>query len=408
MTPVTRPTRGHTRRDALRLALFGAGAAALAGCGAPAARSAAPPATAPSSFWEGRTGSGRFTFANFAQYIDVDPDDPALRPSLELFTEETDIEVDYREVITDSATWFGRVGPQLQAGRSTGFDLMVNGTDVYLARLIDQGLLAPLDPARLPTFAEQAGAAFRDPPGDPGNRYTVPWQAGMTGIVYDPARVGREITSWEDLRDPALAGKVQMWSDIVQLPNVALLAVGVDPVASTEDDWVAARDWLVAQRESGVVRSYDQSTYLLALESGDVWASLGYSGDAHQLNLAGSSLEFVIPDEGGLLWTDNLCIPVTAENPVDALAYLDFVYRPEIAAMITEYVGFVTPVPAARDVLRRRAGEASGETAAALQAVADSPLVFPDEDTLSRLSAFRPLDDAEQERWNDLFLPVYQ
>ncbi|MEU6484188.1 spermidine/putrescine ABC transporter substrate-binding protein [Streptomyces sp. NPDC046887] len=407
-----RPAR-YSRRTLLRSALGAAALAPLAACSVPGARKDVPTgpaeiAAAVRDFWSGKRRTGRLDFANYTQYIDADPADQSRHPTLEEFTRRTGVKVTYQELIDDSASWFGKTQPLFASGEGIGHDLMVVGSDSYLTKYIELGYLAPLDHSRLPNFARHGGAAYKNSSFDPGNVYTVPWQSGMTGIGYDPAKVGRKITSWQDLRDPALRGKVGMWNDAVQMGNVALLAIGRDPETSTPEDWRRAADWLRGQRDAGMVRAYSTATYQSALQRGDLWASLVYSGDVYQANRSGSRLEFVIPEEGGLLWTDNLCLPVTAAGAVDALTYMDYAYRPEVAARITETVQFICPVPAARDVIVREAAAATGERRAALEALSTSPLVFPSESDQSRLRRMRVLERAEEKQWNALFEPIYQ
>ncbi|MFJ8542450.1 spermidine/putrescine ABC transporter substrate-binding protein [Streptomyces sp. NPDC093586] len=405
--------RGLSRRGLLRAAFGAAALAPLAACSVPGARVHVPTgkaeiAAAVSDFWTGEKRSGKLEFVNYTQYIDVDPADQGKHPTLDAFTRETGIRVAYDELIDDSASWFGKIQPEFASGQGIGYDLMVVGGDSYLTKYIQLGYLAPLDHSRLPHFARYGGAAFKNTSFDPGNVYTVPWQSGMTGIGYDPAQVGRKITSWQDLRDPKLKGRIGMWNDAIQMGNIALLATGVDPETSTLADWRKAAAWLREQRDAGMVRSYSTATYQSSLQRGDLAASLVYSGDVFQANQSGSALEFVIPEEGGLLWTDNLCIPSTAAHPVDALTYMDYVYRPEVAARISETVQFVCPVPAAQQVVARDAAAATGERRAVLEALSTSPLVFPTEDDEARLHHLRVLDQEEEKQWNALFEPIYQ
>jgi spermidine/putrescine transport system substrate-binding protein len=400
------------RRDLLRAALGSTALLGLSACGVAGARKPVPTgaeiAKAVNGYWSGRRRRGKLNFANYAQYIDVNPNSQNDHPTLDAFTRQTGIKVTYEELIDDDASWFGKLEPELAAGENIGHDLMVVGSDNYLRMYIELGYLAPLDHARLPNFTAHGGAAFKNSTFDPGNVYTVPWQAGMTGIGYDPAKVGRKITSWQDLLDPKLHGKVGMWNDAIQIGNIALLAIGVNPETSTVADWHKAAAWLRKQRDSGVVRAYSTSTYQASLQRGDLWASLVYSGDVFQANQSGSKLEFVIPDEGGLVWTDNLCIPITASHPVDAITYMDYVYRPEVAAQITETVQFVCPVPAAQQVIAQQAAAATGKRRGVLSTLSVSPLVFPTKADESNLRHLRVLDVKEAKQWNALFEPIYQ
>ena len=124
---------------------------------------------------------------------------------------------------------------------------------------------------------------------------------------------------------------------------------------------------------------------------------MGWSGDIFQLNLEGdaSGLQFCIPDEGVIIWTDNMCIPKGAENPVDAITYMDYVYQPDVQAVIEEYVNYICPVPAAQDVID--------------PALADSPLIFPTEEDLAKTHTYYVFKTPEeQQEWNALFQPIYQ
>nr|MDT0664062.1 spermidine/putrescine ABC transporter substrate-binding protein [Micromonospora sp. DSM 115978] len=295
---------------------------------------------------------------------------------MELFTAETGIRVDYREDIQENEGFFARIRPSLAENQPIGYDLMVITNGITLSRIIDLGYLAPLDHSKLPNFAANADSSVKDPSYDPGNVYTVAWQSGFTGIAYDPAAVGREITSYEDLFDPAFAGKVGMFGDNQDLPNLALVGMGIDPATSTPDDWRRAADKLIKQRDDGIVRDYYDQSYIDALSSGDLSISMAWSGDVFQAQASGTNLEFIIPSEGGMIWTDNMCIPKTAPHPVDAITYMDFAYRPEVAAMLAEYINYITPVPAAKDHFVD-------------PELAESPLIFPAQADLERVHYFR-------------------
>ncbi len=106
--------------------------------------------------------------------------------------------------------------------------------------------------------------------------------------------------------------------------------------------------------------TFFKQNYINALSTGDVVATMAWSGDIYQENAAGRAkgLQFSTPTDGGLIWTDNVVIPVGAQHPVDAITLMDYVYQPDVAAQITEWVAYITPVPSAKDsiVRRRRRG----------------------------------------------------
>jgi spermidine/putrescine transport system substrate-binding protein len=254
----------------------------------------------------------------------------------------------------------------------------------------------------MPNFHKYAGAVARDPSFDPGNRYTVTWQSGLTGIAYDPTKTGREITSVHDLFDPAFKGKVGMMSDDTELGAAGMLANGVEDQAnSTPDDWHAAADLLTKQRDDGIVRQYYDQSYIKALEDGDTWISQAWSGDVFQANHSGfPDLKFVVPKEGAMLWHDNCMIPLHAAHPADAMEWINFYYQPNIQAMIEDWVWYLCPVPDAQRVIATKLDD---------PAVANSPLVFPTKSEQSRFRDYYTFKNVEDhDEYTSIFDPIIQ
>jgi spermidine/putrescine transport system substrate-binding protein len=396
-----------TRRDLLRATGKGgaglAAAAVLAACGglstnaSPSAAVGSPSALPPLAY--------ELSIAQWPLYIDPGKNG-AKSPTLAAFEQETGIRVTYRENINDNAAFFGKLVPQMSAGQDPGYDL-ITLSDWVVVKMNRLGWLAPIDHSALPTVTANIGPAFADPAYDPGNAHSIPWQGGITGIAYDPSKTGRPLTKFADLWDPAFAGHVGMLTEMVDTMNLTLLSLGVDIQNATIDDAARAQAKLIEQRDAGIVRQYYGQDYTRALSQGDVWATMAWSGDVFQLKLSNPGLEFVVPEEGGILWVTPMEILRTAAHPTDAHAFLDFVYRPEIAAAITEYVAYVTPVPAVQDIVRQHA--AAAKTSARrnyLSYLAESPLVFPTDDMLANLFSYKVLSGSEEQQWENLFSQV--
>jgi spermidine/putrescine transport system substrate-binding protein len=391
-----------SRRSFLRAAGVGAGAlslsALLAACGGDGGGGST---ASPSFDWSTQKQAGDVTFVNWPLYIDSEVTKSTgerTHPTLELFTEQTGIDVSYLPQIQSYEEFHAKIFPLLAAGQSTGYDLIMTGVPKWFPILIGRHDLIPLDQTRLTNFRAHAAAKYRDPSYDPGNRFGIPYQSGITGIGYDIAATGREITSLQDLFDPEFSGKVGMFRDTVDTPCMALLALGIDPPESTQADWQKAVDLLTKQRDDGIVRQYYGQGYIGALQTGEVALTLAWSADVLQSQNSGyDNLRFVVPEEGGLLWTDIMAIPVAAEHPVDAMTLMDFFYEPKIAAQLTSWIQNVSPVPQAQDILRSQGDP-----------VADNPLVFPTEEMYARLHGYRDLEPSEQDAWNEMFLAVYQ
>jgi len=237
----------------------------------------------------------------------------------------------------------------------------------------------------------------------------VPWQSGITGIAYDTTKVSKPITSFFDLWDPSLKGKVGMFADNQDLPNAVLVAMFGDPQKTGPAQWRQAAAKLTQQRDNGIVRQYFQQNYINSLSNGDIWACQAWSGDIFQaLESGAKNLKFVIPSEGGVLWTDNLVLLKGIQNPVSSMMLMDFYYQPKVAAEVAEYVNYITPVPAARQVVTQDAQAATGKNATFLRQVADSPLVFPSAQDYSKLYRYKTLTNSELNTWNNIFEPIYQ
>lgn len=392
-----------SRRELLRRMGIGAGAlsvgAWLAACGIDSQTDGetgenGEPADNPLTTQE---VAGELDFANWPLYIDKAGGE---RPTLNDFTEATSIKVSYKEVIDDNQSFFGTIQETLASDQATGWDLIVV-TDWLIAKMIRLGYLEEIVQDRIPKFYEHAGQIYQDRIYDPGNKYSVPWQSGITGIGYNPKLTGRQITSFHDLFDPAFKGRVGMMTEMRDTMDLTLLGLGIDPNEATIEDAQAAQKKLLEQREAGIVRQYYGNGYADALARGDLALTMAWSGDVFILKLDNPDLEFVVPDEGGLLWTDCMAIPNNAEHPIDAMEMMNFVYDPEIAAQIAAYVNYICPVPEAKPILAKASDRYSRN-------VSKSPLVFPTPEMEANLHGYTNLDEDEEEAWNDLFNAVVQ
>jgi spermidine/putrescine transport system substrate-binding protein len=395
------------RRDALRGGALLSASALLAACGVQG--TSGDDAPQESGFWASQTKAGQLDFANWPLYMDTAKvGGKNVHPSLLAFTKETGIKVNYKEAIEENDTFLGKINPSLQAGQDPGWDLIVITDGGSIEKLIRQKFLTELDLTKLPNFVKNAAPAVRNPGYDPGNKYTVAWQSGLVGLAYNPKLTKREITSYQDLFDPAFKGKVTVFGDDTDFPTMALIALGIDPAKSNEEDWKRAAEWMKKLKPQ--LREFvDNSGMADVLSSGNAWISQAYSGDIYQLNIGGSpEIKFVIPKEGATYWTDNMAIPKNAKHPLDAITYMDYVYRPQVAAELVEGIAYITPVPAAKEQLQAKAAKASGEDRQTLEDLIQSPLIFPTAQDLSNVKRYRALTVEEEQVWDGIFQPLVQ
>ena len=432
-SPITDPAvwRGLTeprisRRQLLASAGAGAGALGLSGflaaCGvkgATSTKSSSTPtagAVGSAAWWSKQKLHHTVNFANWPYYIDVLK---GKHPSLDYFTQKTGIKVTYTEPISDNLPFYAKIRPSLQAKQYTGFDVIVmTNNSPPLGYLIEFGWLTPLDRSMMVNFEKYAGPLVKNPSWDPGNKYTMAWQSGWTAIGFNSSAIKNPGTSVDILFDKKYAGKVGMMNDPQELGSVGLLAIGVDPATSTESDWAKAAKKLQQQKSDGIVRSYYDQSYINHLKNGDTIVTQAWSGDIFQadLNSKYRDLKLLIPTEGGMSWTDNMCIPMYAQNPKDAMAVMDFYYDPQVQAVVEYYDDYVCPVPQAKNVLLNPTGWAKTalhdmkpEIGLPTSTTADAPTVFPTEQYIKNSRPYYQYKSQEElNAWNNLFLPITQ
>jgi spermidine/putrescine transport system substrate-binding protein len=387
-------TPSLSRRTLLRGLGGSAALGALAGCGVPAAYVAPGDRAAP----DRSATEPRLTWANWPLYIDTDDAHPSRRPTLEAFEHETGISVEYVEEINDNDEFFGKISPSLMNHRPTDRDLIVI-SDWMCGRFVRLGWVQEMDGSRRPNVTEYLDPLLRSPAFDPGRKFTVPWQSGITGIAYNRRRLGREIRHVSDLWADDLKGRVTLLSGMDEAFALLMQGDGVDITDWTADDFHAMCDRVEEQVAKGQIRRFTGNDYIKDLAGGDVLACQAYSGDVIQLQADDPDIEFVVPEEGAELWSESLMIPNLARHKANAERLIDFYYRPEVAAELAAWVNYVCPVPAARDVL---ASSDDAETAA----LAEDPLIFPDAAMRERLAVARDIAAGERaefaKRWNGI------
>ena len=369
-------TRPLTRRELLERAALGGAALTvpgfLAACGGDGIEGAGT--TTGTTTAGSKELADKLTMSNWTLYIDID-EKTKKRPTLDQFTEETGVEVDYIEDVNDNDEWFGKNQAALKAGNAIGRDITVL-TDWMAGRMVRLGYVEKLDKDALPN-ASNLVSALQSPGWDPNRDYSMPWQSGLTGIGYDPDRYGGEITSIQQLlEDPKLKGKVSFLTEMPDTMGLMLQLDGADPTKVDKAAFDTSIGRLQQAVDSGQIRQFTGNDYAQLLAKGDVWACVAWSGDMVQLKLENPKLEFVIPEDGGMIWTDNMLIP-KGGDVFTASTFMNFVYDPKIAAQIEAYVNYICPVEGAKEEIR--AIDAS---------LADNALIFPDEATLAKVKIF--------------------
>ncbi|MBU3691495.1 MAG: spermidine/putrescine ABC transporter substrate-binding protein [Solirubrobacterales bacterium] len=375
------------KRPVTRLAIAAAGLAAaltVVACGSTGGTDNTDVPTAP-----GGKASGTLNISNWPLYIDDQ--------TISDFEKKTGIKVNYTEDVNSNTDFFGKVQPLLSNGDSGGRSILTV-TDWMSKKMYDLGYLQKLNPDDLKTVFNHLIPSLQDPAFDPGRTYSIPWQSGMTGLVVR-TDLAPDIKSINDLFDPKYKGKVTMLDELRDSAALVMKADGVEPSEASTEEWLAAVDKVKGAKESGQIRRFTGNDYVQDLAKGDVVAAIGWSGDAVQAQADNPNIEYVQPEQGCILWSDNMSIPVGAPNSPAAYEFMNYVYEPENQAQIVEYVNYISPVTGVKEILTKKDPE-----------LANNELIFPSEKFLSKCSnqVSPPGDDAQQKEVENAWLSVVE
>lgn len=252
------------------------------------------------------------------------------------FTQQTGIQVEYLpyEAQEDAVE-------ALRQGQV--FDLVVMDAR-FIPLLIDAGLLAPLDHTWMPNF-KYIAPNFRDLAYDPGNRYSVPFNWGVTGLVVRRAAHNQEVLSWADLWNPEYAGKVGLWfTSRRELLGMALRSLGYSANSEAPEQLDAAHERLGQLLPQAIImEDYDPVDAAAAFEQADLTIAMAFAYDFYAIQEAGIAVDFVMPQDGALLWNDAFIVPAASTQPAAAMQLINFLHQPEISAQIANFNGYATP-----------------------------------------------------------------
>lgn len=277
---------------------------------------------------------------------------------------------------------------QIAAGAS--FDLVVMGNE-FIPLMVADGLLAELDHNQLPNF-KHISPNFRDLAYDPGNRYSMPYSWGTTGLLIDEGS-SQQVTSWGDLWDPAYAGQVVIWGIPRHMIAMALKSLGYSANSEDPAELAEAGRRLAALKPAllGTVDDNDAMAELFA--SGGATIAVGYAGDVLNSRAAKLAVGYVLPEEGALLWGDNYVVPASSPRKAEAQLLLNYLLRPESGAAIVNYNYYATPNEAARPLLD--------------PALRDDPVIFPPDEELHNAEIILPLSAEGQARYDQLWAELF-
>jgi len=314
-------------------------------------------------------------FSNWELYIDT----PSTRKAagltgpttLQQFTAETNIKVNYYEDVNSNSEYFAKVQGRLRQGQGIDRDIVVStDNDRFLGEYLNNDWALKLDKDLIPNIGNLIDAQA-GPPFDPDREYTLPWFSGMDGIAWNEELTGPVTTVTQLLEDPKLKGKVGVWNSMGDTLGLVMLENGDDPAKVTDETFDRALAVIQKAQDAGQIRQFYGNNYADPLARGDLAASMAWSGDI--LNLGDPKIKWGITEKGGIIWTDNMLIPLGGSVPT-ASTYMNFMYGPMISAQWALGANYISSV---KDVKA---------SAVKLDPKAESnDLTFPTDKTLSQM-----------------------
>jgi spermidine/putrescine transport system substrate-binding protein len=319
---------------------------------------------------------GNLTISNWPLYID--------KNTVSDFDKATGVHTNYIEDVNDNQEFFAKMQPLLSKGQSGGRSMIVV-TDWMAEKMHQLGYVQNLDKAGIPNVEKNIRPDLRNVQFDPGRNYSIPWQSGMTGLIVN-TKLAPNVHSINDLFDPQYKGKVEMLTELRDTVPLVMKADGIDPNKATEQQWLDTIDKLKSAVASGQIRRFTGNDYTRDMANGDVSAIIGWSGDAVQLQADNPDIQFRMPTEGCILWSDNMEIPVGAPNPTAAEAFMNYVYDPKNQAQIASYNSYVTPVDGVQQIFQSTNPD-----------LVNDPLIFPTEEFTKKCSTQPNLTGQEEQ-----------
>ncbi len=294
--------------------------------------------------------NGKVVVYNWGEYIDPE--------TLKMFEEETGIEVIYDEFETNELMY-----PKVEAG-ATKYDVICP-SDYMVRKMIENNLLHEINLDNIPNAKENIGEQYweQSQEFDPENKYSIPYAWGTLGILYNKTMVDEEVDSWSILWDEKYSGQILMQDSVRDIFCVALAKNGFSMNSLNIDELQIAKNDLIAQKP--LVQAYVIDEVRDKMIGNEAAIGVIYSGEAIYTQRENEDLVYVIPKEGTNLWIDNWVIPANCENLENAEKFINFMCRPDIAAINFEYLTYSTP-------------NIGGREECADEFLKNSPIAFPD------------------------------
>ena len=313
---------------------------------------------------------------NWEDYIDPDV--------ITQFESETGIKVNYMNFTTNEDMIV-----QVEANPGA-FDLCFP-SDYIIERMINKGLVAEIDFANVPNFSQTMDSLL-NPAYDPQNLYSVPYMWGTVGILYNTSMVQEPVESWSILWDSKYSSNVFMLDSIRDSMGVTLKYLGYSLNTRDIPALMAAKQKLIEQKQSGVVKAYQVDETKDKMVAGEAALAVVWSGDAQYAIDLNADLAYAIPQEGSNVWVDGMVIPKDARNKKNAEIFINFLCRPDIAQKNCEYIRYSSPNMGAIELM--------GDE------YISNPVINPASDLVEKCEFFNDIEDTFRSVYEAMWMEV--
>ena len=278
---------------------------------------------------------------------------------------------------------------KLAAGGIT-VDLIIP-SDYMIGRMAQEGMLKELNFDNIPNY-QYVDEAFKNTAYDPDNKYSVPYTWGNVGIIYNTKYVDEaDVTGWELLWNEKYAGKILMFDNSRDAFGIAQYLLGYDVNTTDEDALRACTEKLKEQKP--VVQQYVMDQIFSVMENEEAWIAPYYAGDYLTMAEENPDLAFYFPQEQGFnIFIDAMCIPTCCQQQEAAELFINFLCDPEVSGANMDYLGYSTPISAAKEYMDPE--------------VANSPIAYPDDNTLRNATSFSFLPGDTSRLMESLFMEM--
>lgn len=319
---------------------------------------------------------------NWGEYISDSYEDGMLDVNAE-FEKLTGIKVNYVTFETNEDMY-----AKIKNGGAS-YDIIIP-SDYMIERMIHEGLLQKIDVSSLPNY-HYIDKKYRNMYYDENNEYSVPFNVGMTGLIYNKTMVDEVPDSWKIMWDEKYAGKILMIDNSRDAFAIAQKILGYSLNTTDEKELGDTAQLLVEQKP--LLQSYVMDEIFNKMESGEAAIAPYYVGDYIIMKEVNHDLEFVYPKEGVNIFVDAICVPKTAKNVSAAMKYINFLLDPEIACVNAMYIGYASPNTS---VLENED----------YKEYAENKLLYPDEENMPNTEYFHNLPQETllmfSNLWNDV------